>query len=129
MELTIGLMAIIIITGLISSALSLIAKLTYDGIKAKRNNNNRNNRNNSRNNKTNNNSTKLLYGIQSSVNLLTKDVSEVEKTVDEFRKYLERSNEISIETNMHLKDLKEAVVNQTQEFRNLVIALTTAITK
>lgn len=120
MELTTTLIAVIILTGLISSALSIGAKLMYDGIKAKRNGNNRSN---------NNNNTKLLYGIQSSVDLLTRDVGEVEKTIDEFRKYLERSSEISIETNVHLKDLKDAVVRQTQEFRNLAIALTTAIAK
>jgi peptidoglycan hydrolase CwlO-like protein len=110
---------IIIIAALTGSAFSVIARLAYDGIKAKRNGNNRNN----------NNSTKLLYGIQSSVDLLTRDVSEVEKTIDEFRKYLERSNEISIETNVHLKDLKKVIMDQTHEFRNLAIALTTAIAK
>lgn len=110
---------IIIIAALTGSVFSVIARLVYDGIKAKRNGNNRNN----------NNSTELLYGIQNSVDLLTRDVGEVEKTVDEFRRYLERSNEISIETNVHLKDLKEVVANQTREFRNLVIALTTSIAK
>lgn len=110
-----NILFIIIVTSLISTILSLGGKLIYDGIKAKRNGNNRNGRNT--------NGTKLLYGIQSSIDLLTRDVNEVEKTVDEFRKYLERSNEISIETNVHLKDLKEAVASQTQEFRNLVVAL------
>ena len=102
----------IIIAALVGSMFSVIARLIYDGIQAKRNGNNRNNRNN------NTNGIKLLYGIQSSVDLLTRDVDEVEKTVDEFRKYLERSNEISIETNVHLKDLKKSVVSQAQEFRN-----------
>jgi len=114
---------IIIIAALTGSAFSVVARLVYDGIKAKRNGTN------GPKNIKNSNNIKLLYGIQGSVDLLTRDVSEVEKTVDELRKYLERSNEISIETNVHLKDLKEAVANQTQEFRNLVIALTTAIAK
>jgi len=121
MELTTGLMAVIIITGLTSSSLSLGAKLMYDGIKAKRNGAN--------NNSKNNNNIKLLYGIQSSIDLLSRDVDEGNREIVELKRPLERLTEVSIETNVHLRGLKKVTEDQTRTFRNLVIALTTAIAK
>ena len=116
MDITTSLFAIIIITSLTSSMLSLGAKLIYDGIKAKKNG-------------TNGNGVKLLYSIQNDIALLSKDVDESNKEVVELKRSLEMLYTAAIETNVHLKDLKQTTANQTNEFRTLVIALTTAIAK
>lgn len=116
MELTMTLMAIIIITGLISSGLSLVAKLMYDGIKAKRNGNG--------NGKTSNNG-QILVNFAS----LVKDIEFNNKRVTDIENGIVKLIEYSITSNVHLADLKASVINQTDSFRTLISALTSTMAK
>ena len=115
MELTTGILAVIIITSLISSILSLGAKLMYDGIKAKKNGNSKSSNSNG----------------QVSVNLalLVKDIDFNNKKLAEIERGVDRLVEHSVVTNIHLQDLKQIIDNLTSELRSLGIALTSVIAK
>ena len=116
MELTSSLIAIIIITSLASSMLSLGAKLIYDGIKARKNGSNGN-------------------GRQISVNLalLAKDIDFNNKQLAEIGSGIHKLVELGIvakeQTNNHLVELKSAITEQASAFRSLTASLITSIAK
>ena len=113
-----SMLAVIIITSLISAMLSLGAKLIYDGIKAKKNG-----------------TTSTNGSQQVSVNLalLAKDVDFNNKKLSEIVSNVNRLVELSIATkeqvHIHLTDLKTTTAEQTNAFRMLVSALTAAMAK
>ncbi|KKM91462.1 hypothetical protein LCGC14_1228240 [marine sediment metagenome] len=111
MDLTVSLVAVIVITGLISSMLSIVAKLIYDGIKAKRNGSNGNN--------------------QVSVNLalLVKDIDFNNLMLTKIERGTDRLVEHAVASNVHLIDLKTMIAEQTRTFRTLISALTTAMAR
>ena len=101
MELTATLIAVIIITSLVSSALSIAAKLIYDGIKVKKNGSNGNNRH-----------------ISMDLALLAKDINFNNLKLIEVENNLNRLVELSI-----------AFREQINTFKALISSLTTAINK
>lgn len=103
MEPTTGLITIIIITGLTSSALSLCAKLIYDGIKAKKNGNN-----------------KQPNNGQVSVNLalLAKDIDFNNSRLVSIENSINRLVELSVASNIHLEDFKNALVSTMVRLEN-----------
>ena len=112
MELTTTLITVIIITGLVSSGLSVIAKLIYDGIKVKKNGNGNGDN-------------------QISVNLalLVKDIDFNNKKLAEIEHSIDKQVGLSIAANVHLIDLKTSVAEQTNTFRTLISALTSAMAR
>lgn len=113
MELTMTLLIIILLTGLVSSTLSIVAKLIYDGIKAK-----------------NGNGKKVLNGngqISKDLALLAKDIDFNNKKLAEIVSDVHRLVELTIaakeQSHIHLTDLKTAMTDQTNSFRNLITVI------
>lgn len=115
MELTSTLIAIIIITSLVSAILSLGAKLVYDGIKAKKNGNG--------------NGGHILMDLA----LLAKDIDFNNLMLTKIENNTSRLIELSItskeQSDAHSIDLKTAMYDQTNMFRTLISALTTALAR
>lgn len=110
-----GMVIVIAITGCISAFLSLMAKLTYDGIKAKRNGNGNG---------------KLPNGqISVDLALLSKDLALNNDKLVGIARSTDRLVELSIAANVHLTDLKTVTAAQTSSFRNLISSLTATIAK
>lgn len=118
MELTTTVIIAMGLTGFISSALSLGAKLIYDGIKTKKNESNGSNGNK-----------------QISINfaLLAKDIDFNNKKLVEIAQGIDKLIELSIvskeQSNIHLIDLKTSMADQTNTFRTLISALTATMAK
>lgn len=119
MELTATLLVVILLTGLVSSTLSIVAKLIYDGIKAKNGNGKKSPDGNSH----------ILMDLA----LLTKDIDFNNKKLSEIGSGIDRLVELTIaskeQSNVHLTDLKTAMADQTNSFRTLIQSMTTAMAK
>jgi len=114
MEFNATLIAVIILTSLASSVLSLGAKLVYDGIKAKKNGTN---------------GTRNSEQISVNLALLIKDIDFNNKKLAEIESAMDRQVELSIASNVHLIDLKTSIVDQTNTFRTLISTLNVNIAR
>ncbi len=112
-----GMVIVIAITGCVSAFLSLMAKLTYDGIKAKRNGNG--------NRKLPNGNNQISIDLA----LLSKDLALNNDKLVGIERSTDRLVELSIAANVHLTDLKTVTADQTSSFRNLISSLTATIAK
>jgi hypothetical protein len=101
MDLTTNLIAVIIITGLVSAMLSLAVKLMYDGIKAKRSGNNGHNNGNSNNGRNAYEGSQILVDLA----LLAKDTDFNNQKLTEIKNGIDKLIEHSVITNVHLVEL------------------------
>jgi len=101
---------VIVVTGLISSAFSLGAKLLYDGIKSKKRNLSSND-------------------ITHDFSLLEKDMALNNERLEKIEKGVSNLGVNSATSNVHLLDLKTSIIEQTATVRGLIATLMAAMSR